>query len=159
MHDPREHALVCKALRDGLGGCVEWDEAGLVKSWSCTSCAFIPISLRPFPPLAKGGLGGWARHDQSQGLPMLCPSQSFRIPLARREESFSLSKARAAPPLPPLRKGGKGIARSRRHSIPRNKNTRLEIVPPALSTPTFHRPSGRVCTTHQTILMNLCIRC
>ncbi len=30
-------------------------KAGLVKSWSCTSCAFIPISLRPFPPLAKGG--------------------------------------------------------------------------------------------------------
>ncbi len=25
MHDPREHALVCKALRDGLGACVEWD--------------------------------------------------------------------------------------------------------------------------------------
>jgi len=22
-----------------------------------------------FPPLAKGGLGGWSRHDQSQGLP------------------------------------------------------------------------------------------
>src|SRR5208337_966897 len=88
--------------------------------------------------------GGWARHDQSQGLPMLCPSQSFRIPLARREESFSLSKAPASPPLPPLCKGGKGIARSRRHSIARNKNTRLEIVPPALSTPTFHRPRLRL---------------
>src|SRR5208337_4089139 len=91
--------------------------------------------------MGGGGGGGWARHDQSQGLPMLCPSQSFRIPLARREESFSLSKAPASPPLPPLCKGGKGIARSRRHSIARNKNTRLEIVPPALSTPTFHRPS------------------
>src|SRR5208337_1238752 len=75
---------------------------------------------------------------------MLCPSQSFRIPLARREESFSLSKAPASPPLPPLCKGGKGIARSRRHSIARNKNTRLEIVPPALSTPTFHRLSAGV---------------
>ncbi len=58
MHDPREHALVCKALRDGLGGCVEWDEAGLVKSWSCKSCAFIPISLRPFPPLANSDFSG-----------------------------------------------------------------------------------------------------
>ena len=28
MHDPWEHALVCKALRDGLGGCVEWAESG-----------------------------------------------------------------------------------------------------------------------------------
>ncbi len=29
---------------------------------------------------------------------------------------------------------------SRRRWIARNKNTRLEIVPPALSTPTFHQP-------------------
>src|SRR5208337_3543768 len=75
---------------------------------------------------------------------MLSPSQSFRIPPARREESFSLSKAPASPPLPPLRKGGKGIARSRRHSIARNKNTRLETVPPVRSTPTFHQPSVRL---------------
>ena len=97
-----------------------WEsEAGLVKSWSCTSCAFIPISLHHFPPLAKqgapfsppceGGQGGWFRHDQSQGLPMLSPSQSFRIPLARRDKSISLSKAPGSPPpRPPLRKGGKG---------------------------------------------------
>jgi hypothetical protein len=26
MEDPAEHALVVKALIDGLGGCVEWDE-------------------------------------------------------------------------------------------------------------------------------------
>ncbi len=25
MHDPQEHALVCKALRDGLTNCVAWD--------------------------------------------------------------------------------------------------------------------------------------
>ncbi len=116
-------------------------EGGVMKSWSCTSCAFMPISLRPFPPLAKGGQGGWFRHDRSQDLPMLFLSQSFRIPLARREESFSLSKAPASPPLPPLRKGGKGIARSRRHSIARNKTMRLETVSPARSTPTFHHPS------------------
>jgi len=61
-------------------------EGGVMKSWSCTSCAFMPISLRPFPPLAKGGQGGWFQHDRSQDLPMLFLSQSFRIPLARREE-------------------------------------------------------------------------
>ncbi len=26
MDDPKEHALVAKALSEGLGGCVEWDE-------------------------------------------------------------------------------------------------------------------------------------
>jgi hypothetical protein len=26
MDDPEEHALVAKALSEGLGGCVEWDE-------------------------------------------------------------------------------------------------------------------------------------
>ena len=32
---------------------------GVMKSWSCTSCAFIPISLRGFfPTLTKGGSGG-----------------------------------------------------------------------------------------------------
>jgi hypothetical protein len=36
-------------------GLNEVGQTGLVKSWSCTSCAFIPISLRRFPPLAKGG--------------------------------------------------------------------------------------------------------
>jgi hypothetical protein len=39
----------------------------------------------------------------------------------------------------PLRKGGKRIGRSRRRSIARNKNTRLETVPLVRSTPTFHR--------------------
>src|SRR5208337_4702364 len=36
--------------------------------------------------------------------------------------------------------GGKGIARARRHSIPRHKNSRLVIVPPAQSTAAFHWP-------------------
>src|SRR5271157_3289483 len=37
---------------------------------------------------------------------MLSPSQSFCIPLARREESFSIAKASAPPPLPPPSQGG-----------------------------------------------------
>src|SRR5271157_5980344 len=66
-----------------------------------------------FSPLAKGGQGGWSRHDQSQGLPTLSPSQSFRIPLAGREESFSISKASASPPLtPPLQGGERDRSRS-----------------------------------------------
>src|SRR5271157_2641447 len=104
-------------------------------------CAFIPISLRPFPPLAKGGLGGVvpARPvTRSSHALSLSPFAS----LSRGEKNRSRFPRRPHhPPLPPLRKGGKGIARSRRHSIARNKNTRLEIVLPALSTPTFRRPS------------------
>ncbi len=46
-----------------------------------------------------------------------------------------------SPPLPPLRKGGKQIARSHRHSIPRNKNGRLETVPRAHLTPSFRHPT------------------
>ena len=73
---------------------------GVMKSWSCTSGAFMPDFVAPFSPLAKGGQRGWFRHDRSQDLPMLFLSQSFRIPRAKREESFSLSKAPASPPYP-----------------------------------------------------------
>ena len=55
--------------------------------------------------LQHARVGGGFRHDQSQGLPMLSPAQSFRIPLARREESFSISKAPAPPPLAPSLQG------------------------------------------------------
>src|SRR5208283_5384079 len=117
-------------------------EAGLVKSWSCTSCAFIPISLRPFPPLAKGGLGGVvpARPvTRSSHALSLSPFAS----LSRGEKNRSrFPRLPHHPPLPPLRKGGKGIARSRRHSIARNKNTRLETVPPARSRPTLQHASS-----------------
>src|SRR5271157_2654290 len=69
----------------------------------------------------------------------------------RREEEVSISKAPAPPPLAPpfarwgkesvaFARGGKRIGRSHRRSIARNKNTRLETVPPVRSTPTFHRP-------------------
>ena len=37
-------------------------------------------------------------------------------------------------------RGGKGIARSRRHAIVRDKTMRLETLSPARSTPTFHHP-------------------
>src|SRR5271157_5281602 len=37
---------------------------------------------------------------------MLSPSQTFRIPLARREESVSISKDPAPPPPPPPSQGG-----------------------------------------------------
>jgi hypothetical protein len=66
-------------FREAFSCCARWNE----------------VASDPFPPLAKGVRGGWSGHDRSQGLPMLSPSQCFCIPLARREESVSISKARA----------------------------------------------------------------
>src|SRR5271157_1447891 len=62
-----------------------------------------------FPPLRRGGRGGghgtiFAVEEVVHGLSPL----SFCIPLARREESFSVPKAPAPPPLaPPFTRGGK----------------------------------------------------
>ncbi len=106
-------------------------DAGLVKIWSCTSRVFIPISLRRFPPVAKGGgRGGCPGTTSHKVFPMLAPSQSFRIPLARREESFSISKAPASPPpYPPFARGGKqSLARD---VIP-SRATKTRVSKPSL---------------------------
>src|SRR5580704_334817 len=79
---------------------------------------------RFFPPLAKGGSGGVHSSGREGDVPTPC--------LQARN-----------PPEPPLRKGGKGMGRSRRRSIARNKNSRLESVSPVRSTPTFHQPTLR----------------
>src|SRR5271157_1987326 len=125
-----------------------WPKAGLAKSCSCTSCAFIPISLRPSPPLAKGGLGGVVparpvtRSSHALSLSVLShPSREARRIV------LDFQGSRITPPAPPSQGGERD--RSRRHSIPRNRNTCLEIAPPALSTLTFHRPSRPLlCLTH-----------
>src|SRR5208337_1677916 len=87
---------------------------GPVKSWSCTSCAFIPISLRPFPPLAKGGLGGVVlarpvtRSSHALSLSVLShPSREARRIV------FDCQGFRTTPPAPPFARGGKGsVARA-----------------------------------------------
>ncbi len=38
----------------------------MMKRWFCTSSALTPISVRLFPPLAKGGQGGWSRRNHGQ---------------------------------------------------------------------------------------------
>src|SRR5271157_3531067 len=91
--------------------------AGPVKSWSCTSRAFIPISLCRFPPLAKGphvfpplargGLGGVGparpvtRSSHALSLSVLShPSREARRIV------LDCQGSRITPPAPPLRKGG-----------------------------------------------------
>jgi hypothetical protein len=155
--------------------------AGVLHS-SCIHCAasasatfsFHPL-LRgplPFPPLLRGGQGGWSWHNQitrrSEGL--LPPASSRRLEAVSKsdqapgkqggETGFEMvadpgwirtGKAihgvrgvRPHPPWPPLCKGGKGIGRSRRSSIARNKYTRLETVPQVRSNRTFRPARGRL---------------
>jgi hypothetical protein len=68
-------------------------------------------------------------------------SRSLADQLVARGDLDADACAGLEPPLSPtqtLRKGGKGIARSRQSPIARNQNTHLETVPPARSTPSFH---------------------
>jgi len=99
---------------------------GLMKSWSFATRAFPRILLRRFPPLAKGGSGGVVVAP-----PVTRPSRAL---------CFWMSEAPAPPPLPPLRKGGKGFGGSRRRSIERNKNAAFKPVQPGRLTPAFHQP-------------------
>ncbi len=50
---PRLQDFTARGEREGL--------SGLVKSWSCISFAFIPISLHCFPPLARERPAFWRR--------------------------------------------------------------------------------------------------
>jgi hypothetical protein len=82
-------------------------DTGMVKSWSCTSCAFIPISLRRFPPLAKGGSGGVVparpvtRSSHALSLSVLShPSRKARRIV------FAFQRLPHHPPLPPPSQGG-----------------------------------------------------
>src|SRR5271157_5166304 len=98
--------------------------------------------------LAKGGQGGVGparpvtRSSHALSLSVLShPSREARRIV------LDFQGSRITPPAPPSQGGERD--RSRRHSIPRNRNTCLEIAPPALSTLTFHRPSRPLlCLTH-----------
>ncbi len=72
----------------------------------CTSSEFTPISVRSFPPLAKGGLGGVVPAE---------PWPGTRVPSCWALRNCRLGRACSLcpvhPPEPPLRKGGKGLAR------------------------------------------------
>src|SRR5271157_183578 len=139
-----------------------WPRPGLMKTWSCTSCAFLPISLRRFPSVAKaghhfsppceGGVGGVVPARPVTGAShALFLSVRSHLSRGARRIVFDFQGSRITPPTPPFARGGKGIARSRRHSLASNKNTRLKIVSPTQSTPTFHpprltaRPADRAC--------------
>ena len=101
-----------------------------------------PDFVAPFsPPCEGGGLGGVvpARPVTRSSHALFLSVLSHPSREARRIV-FDFQGSRITPPTPPSQGGGKGSL-SRRHSIARNKNTRLEIVPPTLSTPTFHPPS------------------
>ena len=86
---------------------------GVVKSWACTMCAFMPILLRPFPPLVKGGLGGVVPEEPYTRLPRgsLTGSLRFLAEVANYAAGFTVSNSHVpTPPFPPLTRGGKGSA-------------------------------------------------
>ncbi len=80
-----------------------------------------PDSVGGFPPLRRGVRGAPAEPGLVCGSTAADPAE---FPARPR-----LLVMPCPPPLTPLRKGGKGIARSRRHSIKRNKNAGIETVP------------------------------
>jgi hypothetical protein len=97
---------------------------------------FHPDFVASFSPPCEGGVrGGGPGTTSHKVFPCSLPLSPFAS-LSRGEKNrLRFPRLSHHPPCPPLRKGGKGIARSRRHSIARNKNTRLE-----------HRPSNSVNT-------------
>jgi len=110
-------------------------DPGVMESWSCTSCAFIPISLRGFPPLAKGGFGGVDRLAR------------MRASEQRPEESKISAVAGADTPpdwplpvtavTPPSQGGEKEAPAS---SARRNKTQSGPGLMTPRSRPTFHHP-------------------
>src|SRR5271166_1829383 len=109
--------------------------------------ALIAVSLRAFPgerrvsfpPLAKGGRGGVAPAQAitefSEGL--LTRLAASLCPVAKDGKAIhDVRDIHPHPPWPPLRKGGKELARPRRLSIARNKNTRLPTAAPVPPTRT-----------------------
>src|SRR5271157_5428716 len=103
---------------------------GMLQSRSCKSCAFIPISLRRFPPLAKGGLGGVVparpvtRSSHALSLSVLShPSREARRIV------FDVQGSRITPPDPPFARGGKGwVARA----VVESRATKTRVSIPSL---------------------------
>ncbi len=76
---------------------------GLVKSWSCTSCAFIPISLRPFPPPCEGGVrGGGPGTTSHKVFPCSLPLSPFASLSRGEKNGFRFSRLPHHPPCPPF---------------------------------------------------------
>jgi len=121
---------------------------GLMKSWSCTSCAFIPISLRGFfpplvnsPPLSGGRKGGVVLLG-SGGVDRLVRT---RVSEQRLEELKISAMADAdTPPDPPSERG-----ETWPHG--RNKTIAEQAIRLTRSRPTFHHPSARLNYDHSPI--------
>src|SRR5271157_1533396 len=99
-----------------------WPRPGLMKTWSCTSCAFLPISLRRFPSVAKaghhfsppceGGVGGVIPAQPVTGAShALFLSVLSRYSRKARGIGLDLQASCITTPYPPFARGGKRIAR------------------------------------------------
>ena len=80
-----------------------------MKNRSWTSSEFLPVSLRVFPPLAKGGLGGVVPAEPA-------PGSRLRVGWTGGNTAYSeaLGYALSTPPDPPFARGGnRSLARTR----------------------------------------------
>src|SRR4051794_38545111 len=105
-------------------------EAGVMKYCSCTDCAHRPILLRLSPP-CEGGVGGVVLAQP--GIWLRAPSFLESATPIRSPEAYD------PPPLPPLRKGGKGMVDAL-GTIVRNKSRPFGSSRMTRSTPTFLHP-------------------
>ena len=96
---PRFEDFTARGEREGL--------SGLVKSWSCKSFAFMPISLHCFPPPCEGGVrGGGPGTTSHKVFPRSLPYSPFAS-LSRGEKNRSrCPRLPQHPPYPPFARGG-----------------------------------------------------
>jgi len=124
-------------------------EAGAVQSWSCLVIAFIPVLLRAFPPLRRGGRGGVMKSRLGKGprgdsKPAVFvarrrkpPHPPFGHPLPKGAREIEAG-ARVFPvPLAPLGRGvrGEGAGYTRGRNREESHFT---------ARPTFHHPRAGV---------------
>ena len=90
-----------------------------MKGSSCTGLDIIPVSVAQFPPLVKGGSGGVVPAEPGPGTRFRGGWTRRGHPPKGRVRRFG-RRCWLCPVHPPnssFARGGKGIARSRRHSI------------------------------------------
>src|SRR5208283_5968887 len=141
------HARREKSIRHGHISTLHiwWARRPLGQGWAGEKFAlhklrFHPDFVAPFSPPCEGGVrGGGPGTTSHKVFPCSLPLSPFASFSRGEKNRFRFPRLPHHPPYPPFAREGKGSLATSFH--PAQQNTRLEIVPPTLSTPTFHLPS------------------